>query len=96
LTKQLTPASRGKTNWRRVRALRDDDIERAAASDPDSGVIDPDWAHARLVLPRKKESVHLRLDPDVLAWFRSQGRGHLTRINAVLRTYMEAHAHRHR
>jgi uncharacterized protein (DUF4415 family) len=37
----------------------------------------------------KKESVHLRVDGDVLAWFRKQGRGHLTRMNAVLRAYYE-------
>ncbi|HWG38387.1 MAG TPA: BrnA antitoxin family protein [Terriglobales bacterium] len=94
MTKRLASARKGKTDWRRVRALRDDDVERAVASDPDSNVINPDWAQARLVLPQRKESVHLRLDSDVLAWFRSQGRGHLTRINAVLRNYMEAHAHR--
>ncbi|MGH9472042.1 MAG: BrnA antitoxin family protein [Terriglobales bacterium] len=93
MTKRLAATRKGNTDWPRVRALHDDDIERAVAADPDSSVSNPDWAHARLVLPQRKESVHLRLDPDVLAWFRGQGRGHLTRINAVLRTYMEAHAH---
>src|SRR6185437_14058887 len=69
MTKRLASARKGKTDWRRVRALRDDDVERAVASDPDSNVINPDWAQARLVLPQRKESVHLRLDSDVLAWF---------------------------
>jgi hypothetical protein len=41
--------------------------------------------------PAGKTSVHLRVDTDVLAWFKAQGRGHLTRMNAVLRAYMEAH-----
>lgn len=41
-------------------------------------------------LPENKKSVTLRLDPDVVDWFRSQGRGYQTRINAVLRMYMEA------
>jgi hypothetical protein len=36
----------------------------------------------------------LRVDTDVLAWFKAQGRGHLTRMNAVLRAYMEAHTRR--
>ena len=36
-------------------------------------------------------SVHLRVDPDVLRWFKSQGEGHLTRMNAVLRSYYLAH-----
>ena len=49
------------------------------------------WRDAKVVLPPGKTSVHLRLDKDVLAWFKAQGRGHLTRMNAVLRAYMEAH-----
>lgn len=48
------------------------------------------FRHANLVLPQPtpKQSVTLRLDQDVLAWFKSQGKGHLTRMNAVLRAYM--------
>ena len=49
------------------------------------------WQKARLVLPTGKKSVHLRLDEDVLDWFKAQGPRHLTRMNAVLRAYMEAH-----
>ena len=49
------------------------------------------WDNARVgTPPPNKASVHLRLDADVLDWFRDQGRGHLTRMNAVLRSYMEA------
>ena len=55
--------------------------------------VDADfWASARVLMPPPgKESVHLRLDADVLDWFREQGKGHLTRMNAVLRSFMEAH-----
>jgi uncharacterized protein (DUF4415 family) len=55
--------------------------------------VDEDfWRNARVAMPPPgKASVHLRLDSDVLAWFRAQGRGHLTRMNAVLRSYMDAH-----
>ena len=50
------------------------------------------WRSAELVMPgeKPKVSVHLRLDPDVLDWFKEQGKGHLTRMNAVLRAYYEA------
>ncbi|KAB2853803.1 MAG: BrnA antitoxin family protein [Sphingopyxis terrae] len=49
------------------------------------------WAHAVRVRPReRKASVHLRVDADVLDWFKAQGPGHLTRMNAVLRAYFEA------
>jgi uncharacterized protein (DUF4415 family) len=49
------------------------------------------WRNARVVVPPGKKSIHLRVDADVLAWFKAQGRGYLTRMNAVLRSYMEAH-----
>lgn len=59
---------------------------------PSHAVEDDFWAKARPVLPQPgKTSVHLRVDADVLDWFRTQGKGHLTRMNAVLRSYMEAH-----
>jgi uncharacterized protein (DUF4415 family) len=51
------------------------------------------WRNARVVMPSGKKSVHLRVDADVLEWFRAQGRGYLTRMNAVLRSYMEARKH---
>ena len=49
------------------------------------------WKHARIVMPPGKTSVHLRVDRDVFEWFKKQGEGHLTRMNAVLRSYVEAH-----
>ncbi len=48
------------------------------------------WANAKVVLPVGKKSIHLRIDEDVLDFFKRDGRGHLTRMNAVLRRYMEA------
>ncbi|MGQ0676007.1 MAG: BrnA antitoxin family protein [Rhodospirillales bacterium] len=69
------------------------DIRRAAAADPDAGMT-PDawWKHARIVVPAAtgKESVTIRLDRDLLAWFRKQGRGYQTKINAVLRAFVES------
>ena len=79
------------TDWKRVDAMTEEELERAIAADPDADIPNPDWTKARIVLPQRKQSVHLRVDPDVLAWFRQQGRGYLTRMNAVLRTYYEAH-----
>ena len=52
--------------------------------------FDVDWSKARLVIPEPKTPVSIRLDPEVLAFFKAQGRGYQTRINAVLRAYMEA------
>jgi uncharacterized protein (DUF4415 family) len=44
-----------------------------------------------LPLPKNKEQVTLRIDSDVLQWFKSQGRGYQTKINTLLKAYMEAH-----
>ena len=49
------------------------------------------WKRARVVVPPGKTSVHLRVDSDVFEWFKKQGEGHLTRMNAVLRSYVDAH-----
>jgi uncharacterized protein (DUF4415 family) len=51
------------------------------------------WKSARVVIPTGKTSIHLRLDRDIVDWFRARGKGHLTRMNAVLRAYVEAQKH---
>ena len=48
------------------------------------------WDAAHVVMPGGKTSVHLRLDTDVVVWFKAKGKGHLTRMNAVLKAYVEA------
>lgn len=48
---------------------------------------------AKLRLPQPKSLVTMRLDPDVIQWFKQVGKGYQTRINAVLRMYIEAHSH---
>ena len=59
--------------------------------DPDDAMEEIDWVTTELPKPRRKEHATLRLDADVLSWFRSQGRGYQTRINAILRRYFEQH-----
>ena len=50
------------------------------------------WRNARVVMPPpNKASIHLRLDAAVLEWSREQGRGHLSLMDAVLRSFMDAH-----
>lgn len=68
------------------------DLEKLRAADDHEGPqeIEVDWSRARLVIPGAKTPVSIRLDPDVLAFFKAQGKGYQTRINAVLRAYMEA------
>lgn len=90
--KSLSELGRGKTDWARVDALTDADIEKAIAEDPDAApLLDEEWfKKAEIVFPPGKSALSLRVDTDVLAWFKSQGKGYQSRMNAVLRAYMEA------
>ncbi len=47
------------------------------------------WKNAKVVWPKKKENISIRLDTDILSFFKSQGRGYQTKINAVLRSYIK-------
>jgi uncharacterized protein (DUF4415 family) len=79
------------TDWARLAAMTDEEVERLAAEDMAELGIDADWMeHARVMFPRPKKRVTVRLDPDVLDWLRAQGRGYQTRINTILRAYYEA------
>ena len=59
-------------------------------------IPDDFWDEAKLVVPAAKRAISLRVDEDVLEWFRGQGPRYQTRMNAVLRTYMTRTASRAR
>ena len=72
-----------------INATPDDQIDTSDIPELDDTLYET----ARLALPTgtTKKTVTMRMDEDVLEWFRSHGKGHLTRMNAVLRAYMLAH-----
>ncbi len=73
-----------RTDWNRVDAMSDENIDYS-----DIPEMDEEFFHnAELSFPRKKVSLSLRLDPEVLAWFKAQGKGYQTRMTAVLKAYM--------
>ncbi|MEA2879915.1 MAG: hypothetical protein QOF14_5111 [Hyphomicrobiales bacterium] len=80
---------KGRTNWAKVARMTDADIEAQTRGADDAPMTDEEWARAPLVRP-DKVAVGLRLDNDVLRWFKARGKGYQTRINAVLRRYIEA------
>jgi uncharacterized protein (DUF4415 family) len=87
-----TSKTEPRTDWRRLRRMTDEEVHAAVLDDPDAKPTDEAfWKDARVVLPQPKKAVTMRLDADVLAWFREQ-RGYQERINAILRAYMKAHA----
>jgi len=75
-----------KTDWARLSAMSDADVNFTADAPATTA---QDWAdavaHRGLPLPKRKEQIALRVDADVLAWYRAQGSGWQTRMNAVLR-----------
>lgn len=74
-----------------IGAMRERGEDPASADAPEAESLGAEfWRSARVVVPSGKTSVHLRLDSDVVEWFRARGKGHLTRMNAVLRAYVEA------
>jgi uncharacterized protein (DUF4415 family) len=78
------------TDYALVDSLSADEIEAIARNDSDAApMTDDEWARSAVRQPIKKP-VGLKLDDDVLDWFKSRGRGYQTRINAVLRRYIEA------
>ena len=83
---------RGKTDWNRLGHLGDAEIRKAAKADPDAAPIaSSEWfRRAKLLEPQPKTPVSMRLDEDIVKWFRARGRGYQTRINAVLRAYVES------
>ena len=89
VTKKWGDRSKGKTDWTRFDQLTDDDIAKAIAEDPDAAPIDIDWSKAKLVQFYKKKAISIRIDEDVLDFFKRDGEGYQRRMNAVLRSYME-------
>lgn len=83
-------ADRPRTDWARVDALTDEEIEAAVRDDPDAPpLVDEEWfAGATWIMPKAKEQISIRLDADVLEHFRKYPR-YQTRINAILRAAME-------
>jgi uncharacterized protein (DUF4415 family) len=93
ITRKWGDRRKGKTDWARVDALTDDDIDKAIANDPDWAEFkDIDWSGAVLVIPAKKKAISIRVDEDVLDFFKKEGDGYQRRINAVLRSYMQQKA----
>jgi uncharacterized protein (DUF4415 family) len=89
--KKATTSKKSRTDWERVDALKDEDIDFS-----DTPELTPEM-FARAVVRRglkpvsRKSQLTLRIDSDVLEWYKKQGPGYQTKINALLRAYMEEH-----
>ena len=83
------------TDWNRIDAMTDEDIVKAVAGDPDSRLLDEnDFKKMRrrgAQKAPKKQSTTIRLDSEIIDFFKSKGKGWQTEINDVLQRYVNAH-----
>ncbi len=88
--KKKSTSSKSRTDFDRLDKMKDEDIDLSDAPE-----ITPEmFAKAvvrRGLKPRTKKQVTLRIDSDVLEWYKKQGRGYQTKINLLLRAYMDEH-----
>lgn len=82
------------TNWARLDALEDEDVNMSDVPEITPEMFAKAVARRGLKPVTRKAQVTLRVDSDVLTWFKTQGRGYQTRINMLLRAYMQAHERR--
>lgn len=85
--RKMTP-TQGRADLARLRRQSDAEIARTSPAEL-RDIPDDFWQDARIVLPATKEAISIRLDSDVIAWFRATGPKYQTRINAVLRSYVD-------
>ena len=75
---------------KRIQAIKDSEIDCSDIPELDEQF----WADAELRVPEQKQAISIRIDPEVLQWFKDSGKGYQTKINAVLRQYYEAQKQR--
>jgi uncharacterized protein (DUF4415 family) len=86
---ELVKKDGSRSDWAKAASMTKADIEAAVASDPDEADMVMDWDNATAELPKSKAVLNMRIDRDVLEYFRKTGKGYQTLINAVLRSYVK-------
>ena len=89
--KQLEAMQRrglSRTDWKRVDAMSEAELQASIAADSDDVHEEMDWTKAVIGLPPRKQDIHIRIDSDILQWFRKSGPGYQTRMNNVLRAFV--------
>ena len=83
-----TVPKRRRTAWAKLQKMTDREIDYSDIPATNTKF----WQQAQVVMPSAKTHLSLRLDEDIVEWFKRQGTGYQTRINAVLRSYVQAHS----
>ncbi len=79
---------KSKTDWDKLDRKKDSEIDTSDVPEPGKSF----FKKAVLQLPKPKKMVSIRLDEDVLSWYKKQGKGYQTKINEILKMYMRAKA----
>jgi len=78
-----------RSDWQAAEAMSQEAVERLA--DEEDGPLPDGWeSTVELGVPERRQAIHIRVDPEVLRWFKMHGPGYQTRINAVLRAFVQA------
>jgi uncharacterized protein (DUF4415 family) len=78
-----------RTNWNKIDAVSGTQLEASIRADADDVRGEPDWTQAIVGIPAPKDHINIRIDHDVLQWFRSNGKGYQTLMNNVLRAFVQ-------
>ena len=79
-----------RTDWHKANAVTGKRLEASIRADVDDILEEPDWAQAIMGVPAPKDHINIRIDRDVLNWFKANGRGYQTRMNNVLRAFVKS------
>lgn len=83
-----------RTNWDKIDAMTGTELEASIRADVDDVRGEPDWTQAIVGIPAPKDHINIRIDHDVLQWFRSNGKGYQTLMNNVLRAFVQTRQQR--
>jgi uncharacterized protein (DUF4415 family) len=83
-----------RTNWDKIDAVTGTELEASIRADVDDVRGEPDWTQAIVGIPAPKDHINIRIDHDVLQWFRSNGKGYQTLMNNVLRAFVQTRQQR--
>ncbi len=85
-----------RTNWAKTDAVTGSDLEASIRADVDDVRGEPDWTQAIVGIRGPKDHINIRIDRDVLQWFRSNRKGYQTLMNNVLRAFVQTRQQHHR
>jgi uncharacterized protein (DUF4415 family) len=83
-----------RTDWAKIESMSEAELEASIAADPGDLKGEPDWTQAVIGVPARKEHINIRVDHDVLEWFRAQGKGYQTMMNNVLKAFVQTRRQR--